>query len=288
MQRVSWKPACGLRGQYLRNCPPSIVNARPAERADRTLHVCNVATICPWCWARLVVKKTWEKVVNTTRELEQPLPERGRDLSLQAGVLQGPEPARRRTEPVRFTLLSTGGHAKQTQRICAHWVGEQRPSSATDVPSSVPELIRRCSRSFSVSLVEEQGVAGLLRELPIYAKIRPRLNLRTNTILTCFDSWVFLAAGNNKAALGFLTQASTLILQANQQPLLGDDEADYLWSHPSGRLRETGRVAPFGNLERVPEALPLRPREGLTQGLRASESKVIWSICPGNDSSPLK
>jgi serine/threonine protein kinase/tetratricopeptide (TPR) repeat protein len=71
-------------------------------------------------------------------------------------------------------------------------------------------------------VVEEEGVVGLLRELPALSQGRVGAEARQNATLSCFNAWLFLAGGNEKLATEYLLQAVPYVLQAGQQ--LGGDE----------------------------------------------------------------
>ncbi len=58
LREVGWNQARTVRFQYMRNCPPSTVRAC----VSGSVRPCNMRAICPWCWCRLVVKATWDKV----------------------------------------------------------------------------------------------------------------------------------------------------------------------------------------------------------------------------------
>jgi hypothetical protein len=77
---------------------------------------------------------------------------------------------------------------------------------------------------FLCLVLEEEGVPGLLRELPAYGKERVTSDVRQNATLSCFNSWVFLAGGDEKVAFEYLVQAVPYVLQAGQQPAFGGDE----------------------------------------------------------------
>jgi hypothetical protein len=49
----------GVRFQYARNCPPVAVKCRAV---GRHVYPCQLSTLCPWCWARKVVKPTYDRV----------------------------------------------------------------------------------------------------------------------------------------------------------------------------------------------------------------------------------
>ncbi len=60
LQKAKWPPANSVRFQYMRNCPPAGVSAKPGGR--ETVRPCGALVVCPWCWARLVAKRTWDVV----------------------------------------------------------------------------------------------------------------------------------------------------------------------------------------------------------------------------------
>jgi hypothetical protein len=72
--------------------------------------------------------------------------------------------------------------------------------------------------------VEEEGVAGLLRELSALDQSKMGLDVRRNATLSCFNAWVFLAVGDVKPATEFLAQAMPLVGLANKEPIIGSDE----------------------------------------------------------------
>jgi hypothetical protein len=74
-------------------------------------------------------------------------------------------------------------------------------------------------------VVEEQGVNGLLRELPAYDQVWQRLDIRLNATLSCFTSWAAVATGDEKEAFEKLVLAVPYISLASQQPTFGGDEA---------------------------------------------------------------
>ncbi len=75
LRDAGWGPAQGLRGQYLRNCPPAIVNSRPDT--CESSRFCRLGMVCPWCWARRVVKRTWDIVTSVLLRLDS-MYQRGR------------------------------------------------------------------------------------------------------------------------------------------------------------------------------------------------------------------
>jgi tetratricopeptide (TPR) repeat protein len=78
---------------------------------------------------------------------------------------------------------------------------------------------------FLCLVVEEQGVNGLLRELPAYDQVVRRLDVRLNATLHYFSSWRALAKGDEKAAFENLVQAELWFRLAIRQANFGQDEA---------------------------------------------------------------
>jgi hypothetical protein len=77
---------------------------------------------------------------------------------------------------------------------------------------------------FLCLVVEEEGVNGLLREMGALDQSQIGLDVRRNATLSCFNSWIFLAVGNDKTGFEFLVQAVPLVGLADQQPILGSEE----------------------------------------------------------------
>ncbi len=77
---------------------------------------------------------------------------------------------------------------------------------------------------FLCLVVEEHGVHGLLRELPVYDRNRSSQDARLSVILNSFSSWAALASGNETAALEYLNQACLSVHLASQQRIFGEDE----------------------------------------------------------------
>jgi len=99
------------------------------------------------------------------------------------------------------------------------------------------EAIRRYQRAVGISgvdpglasellcvVVEEEGVSGIQRELPLFDLARQKLDVRLNATLSCFTSWAALARGDEKAAYEQLVLAGPYVLLAGQQPVFGGDE----------------------------------------------------------------
>lgn len=76
---------------------------------------------------------------------------------------------------------------------------------------------------FLCLVVEENGVSGLLRELPAFDQ-SPKPDMRVSATLTCFAAWATLAKGDKDAAFENLVQAETYVRMASQQPKFGEDE----------------------------------------------------------------
>jgi hypothetical protein len=66
LRQEGWELAQSTRFSFMRNCPMAVVHARP-NSDQRYTRPCNTIAICPWCWARRVVKRTWDSV---TRGME--------------------------------------------------------------------------------------------------------------------------------------------------------------------------------------------------------------------------
>ncbi len=62
LREAQWGPAVTKQFQYMRNCPPVSVVARP-ETARGSSLPCNIAGACPWCWGRAIVKRTFDAVL---------------------------------------------------------------------------------------------------------------------------------------------------------------------------------------------------------------------------------
>lgn len=62
LKKAGWEAAKSVKFQYMRNCPPTCVSMRPVGD-NRYTRPCNVMALCPWCWARFIVKRTWDAVV---------------------------------------------------------------------------------------------------------------------------------------------------------------------------------------------------------------------------------
>jgi serine/threonine protein kinase/Tfp pilus assembly protein PilF len=77
---------------------------------------------------------------------------------------------------------------------------------------------------FLCLVLEEEGFPGLLRELPAFSQGRVNLDVRLNASLSCFNSWLFLAGGDEKTAFEFLVQACPYFLLSSQQPAFSGDE----------------------------------------------------------------
>jgi serine/threonine protein kinase/Tfp pilus assembly protein PilF len=77
---------------------------------------------------------------------------------------------------------------------------------------------------FLCLVLEEEGFPGLLRELPTFGQGRVNLDVRLNASLSCFNSWLFLAGGDEKTAFEYLVQACPYFLLASQQPGFSGDE----------------------------------------------------------------
>lgn len=57
-----------VKFQYARNCPPAGVVAKPLGSRAKMLR-CQCGTICPWCWARMTVKRTFDEITETLERL---------------------------------------------------------------------------------------------------------------------------------------------------------------------------------------------------------------------------
>ena len=68
LHRAGYSKLQGLRLQYARNCPPAGVVMVPEGRRAK-LQCCRQMAVCPWCWSRLVVKRTFDQVVATLATL---------------------------------------------------------------------------------------------------------------------------------------------------------------------------------------------------------------------------
>jgi hypothetical protein len=67
LARAGWKPAAGVRCQYLRNCPPSVCLVTAGGRA-RALP-CHRSKVCPWCWGREVCLSVYAPVADAARHV---------------------------------------------------------------------------------------------------------------------------------------------------------------------------------------------------------------------------
>lgn len=62
LRQTGWKGAGEVKFQYMRNCPPAGVYMRPDTRT-RFSRACRQTAVCPWCWARDVVKRTYDATI---------------------------------------------------------------------------------------------------------------------------------------------------------------------------------------------------------------------------------
>lgn len=64
LRDAGWPTAQGTRFQFLRNCPPAGVEMKSVGRTAR-LRYCTCAPVCPWCWSRTVVARSFDVVSAT-------------------------------------------------------------------------------------------------------------------------------------------------------------------------------------------------------------------------------
>jgi len=64
LHREGYPMFAGVKFQYARNCPPAGVVTSP-DGGVRKLKRCGHSAVCPWCWSRLVVRRTFDQVVET-------------------------------------------------------------------------------------------------------------------------------------------------------------------------------------------------------------------------------
>jgi len=80
LRDAGWGPAQGVRFQYLRNCPPSGVEMKPAAGSPRMrLRSCTCQSVCPWCWSREVARRSFDATVAALERLGETF-ERGETL----------------------------------------------------------------------------------------------------------------------------------------------------------------------------------------------------------------
>jgi serine/threonine protein kinase/Flp pilus assembly protein TadD len=92
---------------------------------------------------------------------------------------------------------------------------------AVEISDADPGLLSE----FLYLVVQEQGAAGVLRELPAYEQTWLKLNVRPNATLDCFAAWAALAKGDERRAFEKLVSAGPFVLQASRQPDFIGDEA---------------------------------------------------------------
>ena len=76
LQAGGYGPAMTSKYQYMRNCPPAGVICRPVN--GRIVRPCRTSA-CPWCWARLYVKRVWDTTYGLLTTLDS-MYRRGRNL----------------------------------------------------------------------------------------------------------------------------------------------------------------------------------------------------------------
>jgi hypothetical protein len=149
--------------------------------------------------------------------------------------------------------MVTAGLAKSLRAAGQRGEAIRSYRRAVESPGADPALLSE----FLGLVAEEQGVVGLLRELPAYKKkVQVGQDVRLNATLSSFDAWAFLAVGNDKVASEFLIQVTPLVGLATETPTFTEDEGlacGVLLQIVSEKLGDTNRSRLFANyLKRFP------------------------------------